>query len=185
MSGLIVGGVIAVVVLAFLYNAIKIVREYQRVVVFRLGRSIGLKGPGFVLIIPIVDKVVCVNPALTGGNGSGLLPGPNCPSNFRWTEQYVQGTEPTIDDRNVYQGGCYKINVPFSDWAGDIAKWAGAANAGQYSYGRFNWNICGYAAKPSGSPSGSPNPNPSPTPPGPPGPQPTPKPTTPPSTKKP
>jgi membrane peptidoglycan carboxypeptidase len=136
----------------------------------------------------IVDKVVCVNPALTGGNGSGLLPGPNCPSNFRWTEQYVQGTEPTIDDRNVYVGGCYKINVPFSDWAGDIAKWAGAANAGQYSYGRFNWNICGYAAKPSGSPSGSPNPNPSPTPPGPPGPQPTPRPTAPPQptgTKKP
>src|SRR5438094_7399350 len=61
MSGLIVGGVIAVVVLAFLYNAIKIVREYQRVVVFRLGRSIGLKGPGFVLIIPIVDKVVWVD----------------------------------------------------------------------------------------------------------------------------
>src|SRR5256885_8608629 len=61
MSGLIVGGVIAVVVLAFLYNAIKIVREYQRVVVFRLGRSIGLKGPGLVLIIPIVDKVVWVD----------------------------------------------------------------------------------------------------------------------------
>src|SRR5438067_4412526 len=61
MSGLIVGGVIAVVVLAFLYNAIKIVREYQRVVVFRLGRSIGLKGPGFVLIIPVVDKVVWVD----------------------------------------------------------------------------------------------------------------------------
>ena len=122
----------------------------------------------------IVDKVVCVNPALTGGNGSGLLPGPNCPSNFRWTEQYVQGTEPTIDDRNVYQKDCYKITVPFSDWAGDIAKWAGAANAGQYNYGRFNWNICGYAPKPSGSPSGSPNPQPSATPPGPPGPTPRP-----------
>src|SRR5437763_14020888 len=61
MSGLIVGGVIAVVVLAFLYNAIKIVREYQRVVVFRLGRSIGRKGPGFVLIIPLVDKVIWVD----------------------------------------------------------------------------------------------------------------------------
>jgi membrane peptidoglycan carboxypeptidase len=127
----------------------------------------------------IVDKVVCVNPALTGGNGSGLLPGPSCPSNFRWTEQYVQGTEPTFDDRNVYVGGCYKINIPFSDWANDIGKWAGAANAGQYNYGRFNWNICGYTAKPSGSPSASPGGR-SPTPP-PPGqtqpPAPTPKPT--------
>jgi membrane peptidoglycan carboxypeptidase len=118
----------------------------------------------------IVDKVVCVNPALTGGNGSGLLPGPNCPSNFRWTESYVQGTEPTIDDRNVYlPGGCYKINIPFADWSADIAKWAGAANAGAFNYGRFNWNICGYAAKPSGSPgaSGSPGgPSPTPPPPG-------------------
>src|SRR5438876_4883041 len=81
----------------------------------------------------IVDKVVCVNPALTGGNGSGLLPGPNCPSNFRWTEQYVQGTEPTIDDRNVYlPGGCYKVSIPFPDWTADIGKWASAANGGAY-----------------------------------------------------
>jgi hypothetical protein len=119
---------------------------------------------------------VCVNPALTGGNGSGLLPGPNCPSNFRWTESYVQGTEPTIDDRNVYlPGGCYKITVPFADWANDIAKWASAANAGTYNYGRFNWNICGYPAKPSGSPSSSPA-GPSPTAP-PPKQTPVPKPT--------
>ena len=111
----------------------------------------------------IVDKVVCVNPALTGGNGSGKLPGPNCPSNFRWTEQYVAGTEPTSDDRDVYLSGCYKIAVPFADWAGDIAKWATAANGGAYNYGRFSWNICGYA-KPSGSPSGSPGGAPQPTP---------------------
>jgi hypothetical protein len=124
----------------------------------------------------IVDKVVCVNPALTGGNGSGKLPGPNCPSSFRWTEQYVQGTEPTSDDRDVYLPGCYKINIPYPDWAPDIAKWASAANGGAYGYGRFSWNICGYAAKPSGSPSASPG-GPSQTPP-PPG-QPTPRPTPP------
>jgi regulator of protease activity HflC (stomatin/prohibitin superfamily) len=51
-----------VVVLAFLFlvlpNAIKIVPEYQRLVLFRLGRCIGIRGPGFVLIIPIVDRVV-------------------------------------------------------------------------------------------------------------------------------
>jgi len=126
----------------------------------------------------IVDKVVCVNPALTGGNGSGKLPGPNCPSSFRWTEQYVQGTEPTTDDRDVYlPGGCYKISIPFSDWTADIGKWASAANGGTYGYGRFSWNICGYSrATPSGSP-GSPSPSgrtPAPTP--------TPRPTT---TKKP
>ena len=144
-------------------------RDYMKIV------TGALPPDGFPRPAGIVDRVVCVNPALTGGNGSGLLPGPNCPSNFRWTESYVQGTEPTIDDRNVYlPGGCYKINIPFADWAADIGKWASAANGGAYNYGRFNWNICGYAAKPSGSPSGSPNPNPSSTPPGPPGPPPTP-----------
>jgi regulator of protease activity HflC (stomatin/prohibitin superfamily) len=41
--------------------AIKIVREYQRIVVFRLGRAIGLRGPGLVLIIPIIDRVSWVD----------------------------------------------------------------------------------------------------------------------------
>jgi membrane peptidoglycan carboxypeptidase len=115
----------------------------------------------------IVDKTVCVNPSLTGGNGSGKLPGPNCPSSFRWTEQYAQGTEPTTDDRDVYlPSGCYKITIPFADWTADIARWAGAANGGAYGYGRFGWNICGYGAtKPSGSPGPSGGP-PSATPPG-------------------
>ena len=42
-------------------NAVKIVREYQRIVVFRLGRAIALRGPGLVVIIPIVDRVVYVD----------------------------------------------------------------------------------------------------------------------------
>ena len=37
--------------------AIKIVREYQRVVVFRLGRSVGARGPGFTVINPVIDRV--------------------------------------------------------------------------------------------------------------------------------
>jgi len=52
--------VIALVVL-FLANAIKIVREYERGVIFRLGRLVGAKGPGLFLIIPIVDKMVKVD----------------------------------------------------------------------------------------------------------------------------
>src|SRR5437879_7076094 len=39
-------------------NAIKIVPEDQRLVLFRLGRCVGIRGPGFVLIIPIIDRVV-------------------------------------------------------------------------------------------------------------------------------
>src|SRR5204863_548684 len=39
-----------------LVNAIRIVPEYQRLMVFRLGRSIGTKGPGICFLIPIVDR---------------------------------------------------------------------------------------------------------------------------------
>jgi len=45
----------------FLANAIRIVPEYQRLVVFRLGRSIGAKGPGIVLLIPVIDRAVKVD----------------------------------------------------------------------------------------------------------------------------
>ncbi len=52
---------IVVIVFLFLTSAIKIVREYERLVVFRLGRLIGEKGPGFVLVIPVVDKLVRIS----------------------------------------------------------------------------------------------------------------------------
>jgi len=52
-----VGGVI-VLGLALLASAIKIVPEYQRLVVFRLGRCVGAKGPGIVFLIPFVDRGV-------------------------------------------------------------------------------------------------------------------------------
>jgi len=49
---------IVVVLVIFLMNAIRIVNEYQRLVVFRLGRCIGTKGPGLVLLIPVIDRAV-------------------------------------------------------------------------------------------------------------------------------
>lgn len=54
-------GVIVILAVMFLASAIKIVREYERLVVFRLGRLVGTKGPGLVLIIPVVDRVVKVS----------------------------------------------------------------------------------------------------------------------------
>ena len=48
-------------VIYFLSSAIKILREYERGVVFRLGRIIPVKGPGLVLIWPIIDKLVKVS----------------------------------------------------------------------------------------------------------------------------
>src|SRR5215216_1133386 len=60
-GGLCFVGAILVVGFIFLANAIRIVPEYQRLVVFRLGRSIGAKGPGLVILIPIVDQPVRVD----------------------------------------------------------------------------------------------------------------------------
>ncbi len=58
---LIVTGVLVLLVFLLLFNAFKIVREYQRLVVFRLGRLIGTKGPGLVFLIPFIDKATTVD----------------------------------------------------------------------------------------------------------------------------
>jgi len=50
-----------VLVLLFLSSAVKILNEYERGVVFRLGRVIGCKGPGLILLIPAIDKMVRVD----------------------------------------------------------------------------------------------------------------------------
>jgi regulator of protease activity HflC (stomatin/prohibitin superfamily) len=53
--------VIVLLVLLFLSSAIKILREYERGVVFRLGRLVSVRGPGLILLIPIIDKMVKVS----------------------------------------------------------------------------------------------------------------------------
>ncbi len=58
------GGVLIVVVILivlFLFSSVKIVLEYERAVIFRLGRSVGAKGPGVFFVIPIIDKIRRVN----------------------------------------------------------------------------------------------------------------------------
>jgi regulator of protease activity HflC (stomatin/prohibitin superfamily) len=52
---------VLILVIYFLTSAIKILKEYERGVVFRLGRIIPVKGPGLVIIWPIVDKLVRVS----------------------------------------------------------------------------------------------------------------------------
>lgn len=52
------GGVVVVVfVILFLVNAIRVLKEYERGVIFRLGRVIQAKGPGIIILIPIIDKM--------------------------------------------------------------------------------------------------------------------------------
>ena len=55
------GIVLAGIVVALLATSIKIVQEYERGVIFRLGRCVGAKGPGVFFIIPILDKITKVN----------------------------------------------------------------------------------------------------------------------------
>lgn len=52
---------IIVSVIYFLMSAIKILKEYERGVVFRLGRIIPVKGPGIIIIIPFIDKLIKVS----------------------------------------------------------------------------------------------------------------------------
>lgn len=53
--------IVVLFVIIILANAVRILREYERGVIFRLGRLIGVKGPGLILLIPIVDKMVKVS----------------------------------------------------------------------------------------------------------------------------
>jgi len=53
--------VITLFAIIILSNAVRILREYERGVVFRLGRLIGEKGPGLILLIPMIDKMVKVS----------------------------------------------------------------------------------------------------------------------------
>ncbi|MBP8959311.1 MAG: slipin family protein [Bacteroidales bacterium] len=56
---LLIAGIIFLLII--LASAIKILREYERAVVFRLGRLIGVRGPGIIFLIPVIDRMVKVS----------------------------------------------------------------------------------------------------------------------------
>lgn len=60
MTFLPLGSLLFLIVL-FLANAIRILREYERAVIFRLGRVIGVKGPGLIILIPVIDRMIKVS----------------------------------------------------------------------------------------------------------------------------
>ncbi len=49
------------IIFIFFYSALKVVREYERLVVFRLGHLVGSRGPGLVFLIPVIDRFVRVS----------------------------------------------------------------------------------------------------------------------------
>ncbi len=61
MAGIIVTALLIVLVLIILAASVRVVKEYERGVIFRLGRVIGAKGPGLFFIIPIVDRMIKVD----------------------------------------------------------------------------------------------------------------------------
>jgi len=57
-----IGGIFLFIVLLFILGStIKVMKEYERAVVFRLGRLLGEKGPGLIIVIPFVDRVTIVD----------------------------------------------------------------------------------------------------------------------------
>src|SRR5919198_3789653 len=50
--------IVVIVILVIIASSIRIIREYERAVVFRLGRLIGAKGPGLIILIPFIDRAV-------------------------------------------------------------------------------------------------------------------------------
>ncbi len=53
--------VLVVALLSAAFASIKVLREYERAVIFRLGRLLSPKGPGLVTLIPLVDRMVRVD----------------------------------------------------------------------------------------------------------------------------
>ena len=58
LAGTAIAIIIIVVIIAY---SIRVIREYQRAVIFRLGRLLGAKGPGLIFLIPIIDRTVIVD----------------------------------------------------------------------------------------------------------------------------
>ncbi|MUM77616.1 slipin family protein [Pseudodesulfovibrio sp. F-1] len=53
--------ILLALVIAFVVSALRVLNEYERGVIFRLGRCIGAKGPGLIILIPVLDKMVKVS----------------------------------------------------------------------------------------------------------------------------
>jgi len=53
--------VVVILVISLLSSALKVLREYERAVIFRLGRLVGQKGPGLIFLIPVVDRMVKIS----------------------------------------------------------------------------------------------------------------------------
>ena len=56
MPDLVTVGILLAIVVLFLFSAFKVLNEYERGVIFQLGRFHGVKGPGLIILIPVVQR---------------------------------------------------------------------------------------------------------------------------------
>jgi len=56
LSDIVIVIIVLIIVLGLIFYSIKIIREYERLVVFRLGRLVGARGPGVVLVLPFINR---------------------------------------------------------------------------------------------------------------------------------
>ena len=61
MENLLSSLVVVVLIVYILGSAIKVIPEYERAVLFRLGRLVGFRGPGLIFIIPVVDRIIRIS----------------------------------------------------------------------------------------------------------------------------
>jgi regulator of protease activity HflC (stomatin/prohibitin superfamily) len=54
-------GTLIIIIILFLMSAVRVLREYERGVIFRLGRLVGSKGPGLIILIPLIDRMVKIS----------------------------------------------------------------------------------------------------------------------------
>jgi regulator of protease activity HflC (stomatin/prohibitin superfamily) len=50
-------GIIVVFILLVIINAVRVLREYERGVIFRLGRYVGTRGPGLIILVPFIERM--------------------------------------------------------------------------------------------------------------------------------
>ncbi len=54
-------GLFLILLIMFMVSAVRVLREYERGVIFRLGRLVGAKGPGLIILVPLIDRMVKVS----------------------------------------------------------------------------------------------------------------------------
>ena len=90
--------VLVILIIIFLAASLKVASEYQRLALFRLGRYLGLRGPGLILIIPVTDKCFTIS---IGDQGLLINDG---------IGKFKEAEVPVEYNEKIYTGSKIKVN---------------------------------------------------------------------------